>query len=147
MKGVPLAKKADLLLLGIYLIYENSSLNRSMLKRAREICRLPFLVPTRHIQNPNDSAYHKGSSRKAKNYPMLLTSADVIKYIHLLLDILHYLGCLSQQFQHRQTNVFASMNEIQVSVDLLIKYLTSPGRFWKVTLPYSKERSWVIEIL
>ncbi|KAG7164390.1 hypothetical protein Hamer_G003580 [Homarus americanus] len=47
VKDLPLAKKVDLLLLGIYLIYENSYLNRSMVKRACEICQLPFLVPTR----------------------------------------------------------------------------------------------------
>ncbi|KAG7165936.1 hypothetical protein Hamer_G011849, partial [Homarus americanus] len=101
-----------------------------MLKRAHEICQLPFLVPTLHmqqIQNPNDPAYHKDSSRKAKNYLMLLTTADVIKYIHLLLDILHCLGRLSEQFEHRQTNVSTIMTEIQASVDILNKYLTSPG--------------------
>ncbi|KAG7162209.1 hypothetical protein Hamer_G010883 [Homarus americanus] len=61
------------------------------------------------------------------NYLMLLTSANVIKYIHLLLDILHCLGCLSAQFQHRQSNVSVIMTEIQASIDLLNKYLTSPG--------------------
>ncbi|KAG7159508.1 Zinc finger protein 862-like 3 [Homarus americanus] len=149
VKDVPLAKKVDLLLLGIYKIYENSSLNRSMLKRAREICQLPFLVPTlvggtswlphmlQALQNLQKSYKAIGlhmqqdSSSKAKNYPMLLTSADIIKYIHLLLDILRCLGRLSEQFQHRQTNISAITNEIQASVDLLNKYLTSPGRFWK----------------
>ncbi|KAG7169086.1 hypothetical protein Hamer_G018862 [Homarus americanus] len=76
------------------------------------------------IQNPNDPAYHKDSSRKAKNYLMLL---DIIKYIHLLLDILRCLGRLSEQFQHRQTNVSTIMTEIQASVYSLNKYLTSPG--------------------
>ncbi|KAG7178205.1 Zinc finger protein 862-like 2, partial [Homarus americanus] len=46
-KDVQLAKKVDLLLLGIYLFYEKSSLNRSMLKHAHDICQVPFLVPTR----------------------------------------------------------------------------------------------------
>ncbi|KAG7155833.1 hypothetical protein Hamer_G019239 [Homarus americanus] len=94
----------------------------------------------KQMQNPNDPAYHKDSSRRAKNYLMLLTSAAVIKYIHLLLVILRRLERLSEQFQHRQTNVSVIMNEIQASVNLLNKYLTSSGRFWKVTLPYSKER-------
>ncbi|KAG7165608.1 UBX domain-containing protein 1-like [Homarus americanus] len=47
MKGVPLAKRVDLLLLGIYLFYEKCSLNRSLLKQAHEICQLPFFIPTR----------------------------------------------------------------------------------------------------
>ncbi|KAG7171232.1 hypothetical protein Hamer_G025362, partial [Homarus americanus] len=130
-----------------YCCYEKSSLNRSMLKQAHEICPLPFLVPTRvggtrwpphaasfttelqgyciymqQIQNPNDPAYHKDSSIKAKNYLMLLTSADVTECIHRLLGILRCLGCLSEQFQHRQVNVSVIMNEIQASVDLLNKY-------------------------
>ncbi|KAG7163100.1 hypothetical protein Hamer_G002175, partial [Homarus americanus] len=132
VKDVPLAK-IDLLLLGIYQFYEKSSLNRSMLKQAHEICQLPFLslehtqksykaivLHMQQTQNPNDTAYHKDLSRKAKKYLILLTSADVIKYIHLLLDILSCLRCLSEQFQHRQTNCLST-------VDLLNKYLTSPG--------------------
>ncbi|KAG7164193.1 hypothetical protein Hamer_G014330, partial [Homarus americanus] len=94
VKDVPLAKKADLLLLGIYLFYEKSSLNRSILKRAHNICQVPFLVPTRaivlhvqQIQNPDDPAYHKDSSRKAKNYLLFLTSADIVQYLHLLQDV------------------------------------------------------------
>ncbi|KAG7172978.1 Zinc finger protein 862-like 5, partial [Homarus americanus] len=103
VKDVPLAKK--------------SSLDRSMLKRAHDKCQVPFLVPTRvggtrwlphmlqalehllksykaivlhmqQIQSPDDLAYHKDSSRKAKNYLLLLTSADIVQYLHLLLDVL-----------------------------------------------------------
>ncbi|KAG7159190.1 hypothetical protein Hamer_G016579 [Homarus americanus] len=74
---------------------------RSMLKHAHDICQVPFLVPTRvggtrwlwhmlqalehllksykavvlhmqQIQNPDDPVYHKDSSRKAKNYLLLV---------------------------------------------------------------------------
>ncbi|KAG7178080.1 hypothetical protein Hamer_G003842 [Homarus americanus] len=146
----------DLLLLGIYLFFEKSSLNRSMLKRAHDICQVPFLVPTRvggtrwlqhmlqvlehllksykaivlhmqQIQNPDDPAYHKDSSRKAKNYLLLLTSADIAQYLHLLLDVVRCLGGLSGLFQHGQTNIFVIVNEIQTAVDVLNKYLTWPG--------------------
>ncbi|KAG7157173.1 hypothetical protein Hamer_G010015 [Homarus americanus] len=103
------------------MFYEKSSLNRSMLKRAHDIWRVPFLVPTRvggtwwlphmlqalehlpksykaivlhmqQIQNPDDPAYHKDSSRKAKNYLLLLTSADIVQYLHILLDVVQCLG-------------------------------------------------------
>ncbi|KAG7174509.1 Zinc finger protein 862-like 9 [Homarus americanus] len=156
VKDVPLAKKVDLLLLGIYLFYEKSSLNRSMLKRAHDICQVPFLVPTRvggtrwlphmlqalehllksykaivlhmqQIQNPDDPTYHKDSSRKAQNFLLLLTSADIVQYLHLLLDVVLCLGGLSELFQHGQTNISAIVNEIQTAVDVLNKYLAWPG--------------------
>ncbi|KAG7173431.1 Zinc finger protein 862-like 12 [Homarus americanus] len=119
VKDVPLAKKVDLLLLGIYLFYEKSSLNRSMLKHAHDICQ--------QIQNPDDPAYHKDSFRKAKNYLLLLISADIAQYLHLLLDVVRCLGDLSELFQHGQTNISAIVNELQTAVDVLNKYLTWPG--------------------
>ncbi|KAG7177180.1 Zinc finger protein 862-like 1, partial [Homarus americanus] len=156
VKDVPLAKKVDLLLLGIYLFYEKSSLNRSMLKRAHDICQVPFLVPTRvsgtrwlphmlqalehslksyraivlhmqQIQNPDDPACHKASSRKAKNYLLLLTSADIVQYLHLLLDVVQCLGGLSRAVPAGQTNISAIVNQIQTAVDVLNKNLTWPG--------------------
>ncbi|KAG7176841.1 hypothetical protein Hamer_G000027 [Homarus americanus] len=75
------------------------------------------------IQNPDDPAYHKDSSRKAKNYLLLLTSADIVRYLHLLLDVVRCLGGLSELFQHGQTNIPAIVNEIQTAVDVLNKYL------------------------
>ncbi|KAG7171355.1 Procollagen-lysine,2-oxoglutarate 5-dioxygenase-like, partial [Homarus americanus] len=143
------SSKVDLLLLGIYLFYEKNSLNRSMLKHAHDICQVPFLVPTRvggtrwfrhmlqaleHLlkcykiivlhmqqtQNLDDPVYHKDSSRKAKNYLLLLTSANIVQYLHLLLDVVGCLGGLSELFQHGQTNISAILY-------VLNKYLTWPG--------------------
>ncbi|KAG7154735.1 hypothetical protein Hamer_G031602, partial [Homarus americanus] len=100
-----------------------------MLKHAHDICQVPFLVPTRvggtrwfrhmlqaleHLlkcykiivlhmqqtQNLDDPVYHKDSSRKAKNYLLLLTSANIVQYLHLLLDVVGCLGGLSELFQH-----------------------------------------------
>ena len=156
VKKSPLAQKMDLLLLGIYLFYNKSSLNRSMLKRAHEICQLTFLVPVRvggtrwlphvsraldhltksykaivlhmkQIQNPDDPAFHKDSARKAKNYLDLLTSRDIVLYIHLLQDIVRCFGGLSELFQCRTTTIASIINEIEAAVDVLTKYLTSPG--------------------
>ncbi|KAG7163939.1 Zinc finger protein 862-like 8 [Homarus americanus] len=147
-KNVPLAKKVDLLLLGIYLFYEKSSLNRSMLKCVHKICQVParvggtrwlphmlqalehllksykaIVLHMQQIQNPDDPANHKDSYRKAKNYLLLLTCADIVQYLHLLLDMVR---CLLELFQHGQTNISAIVNEIQPAVDVL-KYLTWPG--------------------
>ncbi|KAG7165784.1 hypothetical protein Hamer_G029768, partial [Homarus americanus] len=142
--------QADLLLLDIDLFYEKSSLNRSMLNHAHGLCQVQFLVPkcvggTRwlshmlqaleyllksykaivlHMQQIQN---HKDSSRKAKNYLLLLTSADIVQYLRLLLDVVRCLGGLSELFQHGQTNISAIVNEIQTAVDVLNKYLTWPG--------------------
>ncbi|KAG7168422.1 hypothetical protein Hamer_G002465, partial [Homarus americanus] len=125
-------------MLGIYLFYENSFLNRSMLKLAHDICPVPFLVPTRvggtrwllhmlqaleyllksykvivlhmqDIRNPDDPAYHKDSSRIHPE--KLRTTADIVQYLHLLLDVVRCIGGLSELFQH---------------VDVLNKYLICP---------------------
>ncbi|KAG7171278.1 hypothetical protein Hamer_G013730 [Homarus americanus] len=86
-----------------------------------------IVLHMQQIQNPDDPAKHKDSSRKAKNYLLLLTSADIVQYLHLLLDVVRCLGGLSKLFQHGQTNISAIVNELQTAVDVLNKYLTWPG--------------------
>ncbi|KAG7164338.1 cleavage and polyadenylation specificity factor subunit 2-like [Homarus americanus] len=81
-----------------------------------------IVLHMQQIQNPDDPAYHKNLSRKAKNYLLLLTSANIVQYLHLLLDVVR---CLSELFG--QTNISAILNEIQTVVDVLNKYLTWPG--------------------
>ena len=47
VKGVKLYEKADAALLGLYLFYRNSPLNRANLKNSFEACGMSMLLPTR----------------------------------------------------------------------------------------------------
>ena len=149
-------KAVSTLLMGLYYFYRNSTLNRSMLKRAGASLGIKnVLVPNRvcttrwvghlhrsieivlksypiivtHLQQitQTDIKINTIQAAKAKCFLKLLLTKDVVLYLHLLLDICEPLRKLSNAFQERSAVVSDVYRAISSSIVILKKLNTNPG--------------------
>ena len=149
-------KAVSTLLMGLYYFYRNSTLNRSMLKRAGASLGIKnVLVPNRvcttrwvghlhrsieivlksypiivtHLQQitQTDIKINTIQAAKAKCFLKLLLTKDLVLYLHLLLDICEPLRKLSNAFQERSAVVSDVYRAISSSIVILKKLNTNPG--------------------
>ncbi|XP_071096692.1 uncharacterized protein [Haliotis cracherodii] len=149
-KDLSLWTKPSNLLLGVYLFYRNSPLNRSNLLQAFAMEDVEVLIPSRvggtrwvshikralrnlmtsyrpmiqhlqQIQNPCDPAHNKESARKAVNFLKHLQDKSMVAFLLFMWDIVCCLSAVSEAFQRKE----ATLEDVYVEIQLAKNTLTN----------------------
>ena len=156
VKGVKLYEKADAALLGLYLFYRNSPLNRANLKNSFEACGMSMLLPTRvggtrwvphtkralsnvltgykciiqhleRLRNPDGGEFHKDAAQKAKYFLGVLCEKSCLQFMFFLWDIVEALCILSETLQRRDISIGEVWTVVEATKSLLTTYIDNNG--------------------
>ena len=149
-------KKLSALLLGLYLFYKNSPLNRANLFNSFKALGKKPLVPARvcgtrwvghmqkavdnflkgykaivqhlqQIQSPDAQGVRGDQQAKAKNFFQLATSLSIVRYACFLDDVLHHLKNLSNSLQSDQICVSEVNNSLEMTKSALETFREMPA--------------------